>query len=57
MAAEMLAKGYSYSSIAEALCVKHSTAKSYMRELYNKLGVFNIDEALDRLYEMRFINE
>ena len=50
MAAELLAKGHSYQEIADAMCVKHSTAKSYLRELYNKLGVFHVEEALDKLY-------
>ncbi|MCL2031238.1 MAG: LuxR C-terminal-related transcriptional regulator, partial [Oscillospiraceae bacterium] len=57
MAAGLLAKGYSYQEIADALSIKHSTAKSYLRELYNKLGVFNIEGALDKLYEMRILRE
>ena len=52
MIAEFLARGYSYQNIADTMGLKLSTTKSYMRELYNKLGVFHVEEALDRLYEL-----
>ena len=54
-AGQMLAKGYSYREIAENMGVTHSTAKSYLRELYNKLGVFNVSEALNKLYELNVL--
>ena len=55
--AEMLNKGYSYQEISKSLGVTHATAKSYLRELYNKLGAFNADEALDELYKLGILRE
>jgi len=55
--AEMLNKGYSYQEIAQTIGVTHATAKSYLRELYNKLGAFNANEALDELYKLGILRE
>ena len=54
--AGLLAQGYRYLDIAAAMGIKYSTAKSYVRELYNKLGVFNAEEALSRLYDMNVLS-
>ena len=53
----MLAKGYSYNDIANIMGVTNSTVKSYVRSLYNKLGVFNLTEALDKLHETNILRE
>ena len=56
-AAKMLANGCSYREIAHKMGVTHSTAKSYLQELYNKLGAFNLSEALNKLYELNILKE
>jgi len=56
-AAKMLAKGCSYKEIAQNMGVTLSTVKSYLQELYNKLGAFNSTEALEKLFELDILRE
>lgn len=52
--ARWLSRGYSYQEIAEETGLQFSTVKSYVQEIYNKLGVESLEEAMMKLEELTY---
>lgn len=45
----LLLKGYTYVMIAEELCVTHSTVKTYISNIYSKMGVRSKSDLIQKL--------
>ena len=52
---ELLAKGKSYSMIADELFVTRETAKSHIKNIYSKLQVNSKSEAIEKATQQKFI--
>ncbi|MCS6990687.1 MAG: response regulator transcription factor [Chitinophagales bacterium] len=49
---ELLAKGQTYKEVAERLHISYNTVNAHVRNIYEKLQVHSIAEAIDRLRQL-----